>query len=73
MVKLDNHSLTGNGFSSRDIFNATLFNVMGLDGGEHHLVLQNEWTNSSLDSFDVDYVVVTVGDGNSVYLYLSQW
>ncbi|KAJ3502521.1 hypothetical protein NLJ89_g8850 [Agrocybe chaxingu] len=53
-VKTDSQTLTGNGFSDSEIFNATLFSQT-LDLGQHTLVATNVGDNGG-QFFDIDYV-----------------
>ena len=47
-----------------DMFNQTVFSQTGLSRGQHELMLHNEFTNQAAPWFDVDYITITVGDGN---------
>lgn len=46
-------------------FNATLFNQTGLDTSkQHQILLQNHYTTTAPSWLDLDYVILTTGDGN---------
>ena len=70
-MTLDGHSTTKNGAADEDAFNCTLFSQTGLNGDQHQLTLQNEWRGAFPTWFDVDYIVVTVGDGDTRSVPLS--
>ncbi|KIP10533.1 hypothetical protein PHLGIDRAFT_232823 [Phlebiopsis gigantea 11061_1 CR5-6] len=67
-VTLDQTTVTANGNSgdgSVNLFNQLLFSQTGLDESQAHTVtLKNQYTTSSASWVDVDYMLVTAGDGN---------
>ena len=67
-MTLDQTTVTANGNSgdaSVNLFNQLLFSKTGLDESQVHTVtLKNQYTTSSASWVDVDYMLVTAGDGN---------
>ncbi|GJE94534.1 hypothetical protein PsYK624_107040 [Phanerochaete sordida] len=64
-VILDGHTTTGHGYSAADSFQQMLFNQTGLSPSqEHHISLSNTPSSSTLAYTDLDYVVITAGDGD---------
>lgn len=64
-VELDNGTTTANGFSTTSLFNETLFVQSGLDPAKPHTIaLKNQYSRANPSFVDVDYMVVTAGDGN---------
>ena len=56
---------TANGYSEIPLFNQTLFGQTGLDPTKSHTVtLMDRFSISTPSRDDVDYMVVTAGDGN---------
>lgn len=52
-----------------DQFNTLLYQASSLDTTqEHNLVIRNIHDSSQASSIDIDYMVVTVGDGNEQYV-----
>lgn len=70
-MTLDGNTVTGKGQADdpgANQFNATLFSQTGLDTRKPHtLTLQNKYTTTSPSWVDVDYIVVTTGDGVKKY------
>ncbi|EKM58539.1 uncharacterized protein PHACADRAFT_252958 [Phanerochaete carnosa HHB-10118-sp] len=68
-VTIDGATTTANGYSGSaniNIFNATLFSQTGLDTSEQHqIALQNKYSTSTPAYVDLDYVIITSGDGNA--------
>ncbi|KAI0684588.1 hypothetical protein BC835DRAFT_616767 [Cytidiella melzeri] len=54
----------GNSNSTASFFQSVLFQATDLDTHQHRLVLQNAYTTPAPSYVDVDYVLVTSGDGN---------
>ncbi|KAJ3553754.1 hypothetical protein NM688_g3447 [Phlebia brevispora] len=62
---LDEATTVQNGEAPVDQFNCTLYSHTGLDEGQHEVILQNEWPPDTPNTwFDIDYMVITSGDGN---------
>jgi hypothetical protein len=55
----------GNGSADPDVFDALLFGQSGLAFGPHEVVLTNDWTTPTPSFVDLDYVVLTLGEGKS--------
>ncbi len=47
------------------IFNSLLFNATNLGGHQHHLTFQNMFLSYAAPFVDIDYMVITSGDGNA--------
>ena len=71
-VTLDQTTVTANGSSgdpNLNLFNQLLFSQKGLDlGRQHQVVLKNQYTTPDPSYVDVDYIVITSGDGNEKYV-----
>ncbi|KAI0783846.1 hypothetical protein BC629DRAFT_529054 [Irpex lacteus] len=65
-VTLDGDNTFRNGRSNgSDEFQQVMFSATGLSRDQHELVLKNNYTTTIPSYVDVDYVVITSGDGNS--------
>ncbi|KAI0091119.1 hypothetical protein BDY19DRAFT_933898 [Irpex rosettiformis] len=67
-VTLDGNVTVGNGNpnSTMNLFQHLMYSATNLPDGEHHLVLQNKYSTAGASWVDVDYMLVTSGDGNPV-------
>lgn len=64
-VTLDGDTIAADGFSIEELFNMSLFNHQNLAENQvHHLVLQNNYDSIVPSYVDLDYMVLTVGDGS---------
>lgn len=67
-VTLDQTTVTADGNSGSstvNLFNQLLFSQDGLDlDKQHQVVLRNQYTTVDPSWVDVDYMIVTSGDGN---------
>ena len=61
---LDGVATPGDGATSIDTFNVSLFHQTGLGSDQHSLTMMNQWAGSTPTWFDIDYMLVTSGDGN---------
>ncbi|KAJ3553757.1 hypothetical protein NM688_g3448 [Phlebia brevispora] len=61
---LDGSTTVYNGDVSVDQFNCTLYSQTSLAAGQHDLILENQWTGENPTWFDIDYMIITSGDGN---------
>ncbi|GJE94535.1 hypothetical protein PsYK624_107050 [Phanerochaete sordida] len=68
-VTLDGQTTTANGYpgsSNANLFNQTLFSQTGLNLSQtHQISLTNTPSSSTLAYTDLDYVVITAGDGDT--------
>jgi hypothetical protein len=65
-VSVDGNVTHGNGTSAVSEFQQLLFADAGLPYGEHHVVLTNDYTDTTHPTFfDIDSVVITMGDGDA--------
>lgn len=55
----------GNSNSSGNIFQHSIFSASRLSNDQHTLILQNKYSTTVPSWVDVDYIVVTSGDGNA--------
>ena len=62
---MDALQATENGMMPQAMFNTTLFSQTGLSNGQHQLMIHNDYSGSTPAVFDLDYVLVTTGDGNA--------
>ncbi len=67
-VDLDGLTTTASGYSNNLTFNITLFSATDLDDTEHQVVLKNMFSSPAAAWVDLNYVVVTSGDGNPLYV-----
>jgi hypothetical protein len=51
--------------ANTNMFQTLLFSQTGLDNTQHQLQLQNKYSTSVPAWVDVDFIVVTSGDGNA--------
>jgi hypothetical protein len=58
------HSFTGNGGGKGDVFNTSLFGLSGLAAGTHTVKLTND-AGTAGTYVDLDWAVVTLGDGHT--------
>ena len=65
MATLDGVAVAGNGYNAPDIYNVVLFSHEQLDDHQHELIMQNQWSDGSATWLDIDYIVITAGDGDS--------
>ncbi|PSS34147.1 hypothetical protein PHLCEN_2v1815 [Hermanssonia centrifuga] len=70
---LDGMSTTGYGQSNTPIFNSSLFSATNLGGQQHRLVLTNTFTTPADPWVDIDYMVITSGDGNAQTQSADVW
>lgn len=54
----------GNANGGPEAFQQLMFSATGLGKDQHQLVLQNKYTTASPSWVDVDYILVTSGDGD---------
>lgn len=54
----------GNANGGPEAFQQLMFSATGLSKDQHQLVLQNKYTTTSPSWVDVDYILVTSGDGD---------
>lgn len=62
---MDGVTTTANGYSAAELFNHLMYNVTGLSNKEHQFVLQNSYTQTGQWWVDVDYMIITAGDGDA--------
>ena len=63
-VTLDGSVTTLDGAISQNVFQSPLFVETDLAKMQHELTLQNVPSTPTSTSVDVDYIVITAGDGN---------
>ncbi|PSR81991.1 hypothetical protein PHLCEN_2v6166, partial [Hermanssonia centrifuga] len=61
------------GQSNGPRFNSSLFNATNLGGNQHQLVLRNTFISSASPFVDIDYMVITSGDGNAQTQSTDVW
>ena len=55
--------------ASTDQFGTLLYSATSLDTNrEHHLTIKNIYGSSQGSSIDIDYMIITAGDGNDQYV-----
>ncbi|KAI0342651.1 hypothetical protein BDW22DRAFT_131485 [Trametopsis cervina] len=54
----------GNPNSSTNLFNHLMFSASNLGPQQHQLILQNKYQTTGPSWVDVDYILMTSGDGN---------
>ena len=65
-VDLDSAITTANGYSVNPLFNQMLFSQINLDPSKpHKIILSDQYTTAPPSWVDVDYMIVTAGDGNA--------
>ncbi|PSR81993.1 hypothetical protein PHLCEN_2v6168 [Hermanssonia centrifuga] len=70
-VDLDGLTTTASGYSNNLTFNVTLFSATDLDDTEHQVALKNMFSSPAAAWVDLNYVVVTSGDGNPQYVLFA--
>jgi hypothetical protein len=63
-VTVDGTTVTGSGFADPIAFQQPLFGQGNLPYGTHHVVLENAFVND-LIFVDLDYIMITTGDGSA--------
>lgn len=65
----DDASFAASSVASTDQFGTLLYSATSLDTAkEHHLTVKNVYGSSQGSSMDIDYMVITAGDGNDQYV-----
>lgn len=64
-VLLDGQAFLGNSSANVDTFDRLMFARDGLAFGEHTVVFENAYTTESPSFVDLDYAIVTAGDGQN--------
>lgn len=52
------------GQSNDPHYQQNMFSAERLNSGQHNITLQNKFTSPAAPFVDLDYIVVTTGDGN---------
>ncbi|KAI0091114.1 hypothetical protein BDY19DRAFT_886314 [Irpex rosettiformis] len=64
-VTLDGTTTVKNGYSNGEKFQQLMFSATNLNNVQHQLVLKNTYTTTGPSWVDVDYILVTSGDGDA--------
>ena len=65
LVTLDGQIYSADGYARPNMYQQVLFAQEGLEQStEHQVILQNNYTTSTPSWVDVDWIVITSGDGN---------
>lgn len=73
LVTLDGVTHYGNANSngSTEFFKQLMFSATNLSDDQHQIVLQNNPTTVTSSGVDIDYILVTTGDGNATWVLLD--
>lgn len=64
-VSLDQVTTKGDSFGNPFRFHQNIFNQTGLSAGKEHLITLQGPPKSTAPYVDLDYIIVTQGDGNA--------